>query len=178
MESTIQLQSLVKDYRAGRGKTVHALAGVSLDVARGEIFSLLGPNGAGKTTMVKVLLGIAYPTSGSGTLLGKPLGDTATKIRIGYLPENHRFPNYLTGEQVLRYFGELTGMRGTSLVSRIGDVLRLVNMQEWGRMKIRKYSKGMLQRIGLAQAMLNNPEIMFLDEPTERCGSNREKRYP
>ncbi len=167
MDITIQLLNLVKDYRGGRNKKIHALAGVSLDIARGEIFSLLGPNGAGKTTMVKVLLGIAFPSSGSGTLLGKPLGDTATKTRIGYLPENHRFPNYLTGEQVLRYFGTLTGMHGALLETRIAETMTIVNMQEWGRMKIRKYSKGMLQRIGLAQAMLNNPEIIFLDEPTD-----------
>lgn len=167
MEQVIHLSNATKEFRASRNKTVRALAGVSFDVRRGEIFSLLGPNGAGKTTLIKLLLGIVRPTDGEGTLLGRPLGDVHAKSRIGYLPENHRYPNYLTGEQVLRYFGQLTGMHGAALEKRINDVLAIVNMAEWRATKIRKYSKGMLQRIGLAQAMLNEPDVIFLDEPTD-----------
>jgi ABC-2 type transport system ATP-binding protein len=167
MESTIQINSLVKEYKKSRSTKIKALNGVSFEVGRGEIFSLLGPNGAGKTTLIKLLLGIAFPTSGDGSLLGKPLGDVRSKTRIGYLPENHRYPNYLTGEQVLRYFAQLSGMNGGSIAPHINDVMNIVNMQEWRKTKIRKYSKGMLQRIGLAQAMLNDPEVIFLDEPTD-----------
>ena len=167
MEQVIHLSNATKEFRASRNKTVRALAGVSFDVRRGESFSLLGPNGAGKTTLIKLLLGIVRPTDGEGTLLGRPLGDVHAKSRIGYLPENHRYPNYLTGEQVLRYFGQLNGMHGTALEKRINDVLAIVNMAEWRATKIRKYSKGMLQRIGLAQAMLNEPDVIFLDEPTD-----------
>ncbi|HET7153153.1 MAG TPA: ABC transporter ATP-binding protein [Candidatus Kapabacteria bacterium] len=167
MESTIKINSLVKEYKKSRSTKINALNGVSFEVGRGEIFSLLGPNGAGKTTLIKLLLGIAFPTSGDGSLLGRPLGDVATKTRIGYLPENHRYPNYLTGEQVLRYFAQLSGMNGGSIAPHINDVMNIVNMQEWRKTKIRKYSKGMLQRIGLAQAMLNSPEVIFLDEPTD-----------
>jgi ABC-2 type transport system ATP-binding protein len=167
MESTIKINSLVKEYKKSRSTKIKALNGVSFEVGRGEIFSLLGPNGAGKTTLIKLLLGIAFPTSGDGSLLGKPLGDVRSKTRIGYLPENHRYPNYLTGEQVLRYFAQLSGMNGGSIAPHINDVMNIVNMQEWRKTKIRKYSKGMLQRIGLAQAMLNDPEVIFLDEPTD-----------
>jgi len=167
MENTIHLDMLVKEYSKSRRAKTRALNGVSLEVGRGEIFSLLGPNGAGKTTLIKLLLGIAFPTSGGGSLLGKPLGDTSTKSRVGYLPENHRYPNYLSGEQALRYFARLSGMSGGVLKSRASEMLMLVNMQEWSKVKIRKYSKGMMQRIGLAQAMLNTPDIIFLDEPTD-----------
>ena len=167
MDTTIKINTLVKEYNKSRTTKIKALNGVSFEVGRGEIFSLLGPNGAGKTTLIKLLLGIAFPTSGDGSLLGKPLGDVATKAHVGYLPENHRYPNYLTGEQVLRYFAQLSGMNGGSIAPHINDVMNIVNMQEWRNTKIRKYSKGMLQRIGLAQAMLNDPEVIFLDEPTD-----------
>lgn len=167
MDSVISINNIAKEYKASRTKTVRALGGVSFDVARGEIFSLLGPNGAGKTTLIKLLLGIIHPTAGGGSLLGKPLGDVEAKSRIGYLPENHRYPNYLTGEQVLRHFGQLANMSGSTLETRINDVLKMFNMEEWRTTKMRKYSKGMLQRIGLAQALINSPDVVFLDEPTD-----------
>lgn len=144
-----------------------ALDGVSFDVGEGEIFGLLGPNGAGKTTLVKILLGITYPTSGSGKLFDKNLNDVAIKARMGYLPENHSFPNYFTGEQVLNYYGRLSGMNPDELKRKTDEYLNLVGMSEWRKIKIRKYSKGMMQRIGLAQAMINNPDLIFLDEPTD-----------
>jgi ABC-2 type transport system ATP-binding protein len=151
-----------------RGKgAVTALSELSLDVREGEIFGLLGPNGAGKTTFIKVLLEIVAPTSGSAQMLGEPIGSAPAKARVGYLPENHRYPDFLTGAQVLRYFGKLSGMSGAELERRIDDRLRLVGMEQWKNTKIRKYSKGMLQRIGLAQALVNDPQLVMLDEPTD-----------
>ena len=151
-----------------RGKgAVTALAELSLDVREGEIFGLLGPNGAGKTTFIKVLLEIVRVTSGQAALLGQPVGHAAAKARVGYLPENHRYPDFLTGAQVLRYFGKLSGIPGPELEQRIDDRLRLVGMEQWKNTKIRKYSKGMLQRIGLAQALINDPKLVMLDEPTD-----------
>ena len=151
-----------------RGKgAVAALTDFSLDVHEGEIFGLLGPNGAGKTTFIKVLLDIVRATAGEATLLGEPIGLASAKARVGYLPENHKYPDFLTGAQVLRYFGKLGGLSGADLESRIDDRLRLVGMAEWRDTKIRKYSKGMLQRIGLAQALINDPALVMLDEPTD-----------
>ena len=151
-----------------RGKgAVTALSELSLDVREGEIFGLLGPNGAGKTTFIKVLLEIVAPTAGSAQMLGEAIGSAPAKARVGYLPENHRYPDFLTGAQVLRYFGKLSGMSGAELEHRIDDRLRLVGMEQWKNTKIRKYSKGMLQRIGLAQALINDPQLVMLDEPTD-----------
>ncbi len=165
--TVIAASSLSKIYSPRSSHAVRALDGVSLDVHPGEIFGLLGPNGSGKTTFIKLLLGIAFPTSGSGTVLGRPLGSTEAKTRIGYLPENHRYPPYLNGEQILRFFGKLTGLEPRKLENRIDEVLKLVGMEQWRKVKFRKYSKGMMQRIGLAQALLNQPEVIFLDEPTD-----------
>ena len=167
--SVITINNLRKEFSSknfSKNKIV-ALDGVSFDVGEGEIFGLLGPNGAGKTTLVKILLGITYPTSGSGKLFGKDLNDVAIKARMGYLPENHSFPNYFTGEQVLNYYGRLSGMNPDELKRKTDEYLNLVGMSEWRKIKIRKYSKGMMQRIGLAQAMINNPDLIFLDEPTD-----------
>ncbi|MDX9759616.1 MAG: ABC transporter ATP-binding protein [Bacteroidota bacterium] len=151
-----------------RGKgAVTALAELSLEVREGEIFGLLGPNGAGKTTFIKVLLEIVRVTAGRAVMLGEPVGNAAAKARVGYLPENHRYPDFLTGAQVLRYFGKLSGVPGPELEQRIDDRLRLVGMEQWKNTKIRKYSKGMLQRIGLAQALINDPKLVMLDEPTD-----------
>ena len=151
-----------------RGKgAVTALSEFSLDVQEGEIFGLLGPNGAGKTTFIKVLLDIVSASAGSAELLGRPIGNAAAKAGVGYLPENHKYPDFLTGAQVLRYFGKLSGLQGAALEKRIDDRLQLVGMAEWRNVKIRKYSKGMLQRIGLAQALINDPKLVMLDEPTD-----------
>ncbi len=167
--AVIDTQGLSKTYRNGlfRKQSIEALRPLSLTVNQGEVFGLLGPNGAGKTTFIKLLLGIIFPTSGSATILGRPFDDFRFKEKIGYLPENHRYPSYLTGGQVLRYFGELSGLPGNELTRRIPEVLKLVDMERWAKVRIKKYSKGMLQRIGLAQAILNEPDVIFLDEPTD-----------
>lgn len=166
MEFALTTDSVTK--RFGSGATaVHALQGVSISVNRGEIYSLLGPNGAGKTTFIKCLLGIVFPTSGSGYLLGHPLGATKAKERIGYLPESHRYPLHLTGEQALSYFGKLSGIDNPALANRIEESLRMVGMNDWRATKVRKYSKGMMQRIGLAQSLINDPDLIILDEPTD-----------
>jgi ABC-2 type transport system ATP-binding protein len=166
MEFALTTDSLAK--RFGSGPTsVPALQGVNISVQRGEIYSLLGPNGAGKTTFIKCLLGIVFPSGGSGHILGLPLGSIKAKEKIGYLPENHRYPLHLTGEQVLRYFGKLSGVDSGALSQRIDATLGLVGMTEWRTMKVRKYSKGMMQRLGLAQALINDPDLIILDEPTD-----------
>jgi ABC-2 type transport system ATP-binding protein len=166
--SSISADRITKVFK-GRTKdrSIVALSEFSLDVGSGEIFGLLGPNGAGKTTFIKVLLEIVFPTSGSATVLGEKIGSVAAKSRIGYLPENHKYPAYLTGEQVLRYFGKLSGIAAPRLESEVTRLLTLVEMDKWRKVKIRKYSKGMLQRVGLAQALINDPRLVILDEPTD-----------
>ncbi len=166
MEYILTTDSLVKRFGGG-AKAVPALQGVSISVKAGEIYSLLGPNGAGKTTFIKCMLGIVFPTSGSGYIFGDPLGSINSKKRIGYLPENHRYPLHLTGEQVLRYFGKLSEVDPVLLEARINETLGLVGMNDWRTMKVRKYSKGMMQRLGLAQALINDPDLIILDEPTD-----------
>jgi len=146
---------------------VTALDSVSLSVDTGHIFGLLGPNGAGKTTLTKILLGVLYPTSGSAKILEKPLNNIQIKEKIGYLPENHRYPDFLRGGQVLDYFGSVAGVSRNEIDKRKTRLLKMVDMDEWAGKRIRKYSKGMLQRLGLAQALINDPDILFLDEPTD-----------
>ena len=165
----ITADSLSKTYVTGltSRRQVKALDNVSLQVARGEIFALLGPNGAGKTTFLRILLSLVSATAGKASMLGTDIPNDAVRSRIGFLPENHRFPAFLTGEHVLRYFGKLGGVSTPQLDQRIPVLLDLVGMSQWRAMKVRTYSKGMLQRLGLAQAMINDPELLFLDEPTD-----------
>jgi ABC-2 type transport system ATP-binding protein len=164
----IETKSLSKIYSTAFGKKkVNALSEVSLKISHGTIFGLLGPNGAGKTTFVKLLLGITYPTLGSGILLNEPISNYTVKKKIGYLPENHRYPGYLKGIEVLRFFGKLSGMSGKDLEIKIDELLELVKLSEWGKSKVKTYSKGMMQRLGLAQSLLNDPDLVFLDEPTD-----------
>ncbi len=165
----IEADALSKIYRKSitRSDLIHALQSVSLTVETGQIFSLLGPNGAGKTTFIKIILSQTHPTSGSASILGAQVPDVKSRAFVGYLPESHRYPSYLTGEQVLRLFGRLSGVSHTDLRSRIPSLLHMVGMTEWRNVKVKKYSKGMLQRIGLAQALINDPRIVFLDEPTD-----------
>jgi ABC-2 type transport system ATP-binding protein len=158
----IETDNLIKQY----GK-VEALKGVSLRVAPGEIFGLLGQNGAGKTTLVKILLGITGGTSGSATLLDQPAGTAAVRRRVGYLPEDHRFPDYHSGYSLLEFYGTLLGVRRRDLLRRIPEMLALVGLKGRQHYKIRTYSKGMKQRVGIAQALLHDPEVIFLDEPTD-----------
>ena len=158
----MEIEYLKKRY----GKFV-ALAGVSLSVPRGTVFGLLGPNGAGKSTLVKSLLTIIRPTECRGKMLGQRIGDRKTLARVGYLPEHARFPEYLTGREVVHYSAGMTGVAGPMAKERTERLLERVGMAEWGGKKVKTYSKGMKQRIGLAQALVNEPEIVFLDEPTD-----------
>ena len=159
----IHLDHVAKTYR---GK-VQALRGIQMHVRRGEIFGLLGPNGAGKSTLVKILLTVIRPTSCKGSLLGRPVGYKPALARVGYLPEHHRFPDYLTGAQVIDFYGAMNGVDRTTRRKRAGELLELVGMSDWARKRVRSYSKGMRQRIGIAQALVNNPELVLLDEPTD-----------
>lgn len=165
----VEVEDLRKTYREGliRRKSVDALRGVSLQVAKGEIFGLLGPNGAGKTTLIKVLLGIVRKTGGEATMLGFRAGDRRGRVRVGYLPESHRIPRHLTGYTALDYYGGLSRMPLSKIRDRRDSLLEMVGLEGWGKSPVKTYSKGMLQRLGLAQAMLHEPELLILDEPTD-----------
>jgi ABC-2 type transport system ATP-binding protein len=167
--TAVETESLSKTYRTGfpRKTSVAALSGVSLAVDEGKIFGLLGPNGAGKTTFIKILLGLTHPSAGEATLLGVKLPDTRVKSRVGYLPENPRYPPYLNGLQVLELFGKLCGLSSHDARRKAPGLLATVGLEEWRTMKAKRFSKGMLQRLGLAQALINDPDILFLDEPTD-----------
>jgi ABC-2 type transport system ATP-binding protein len=143
-----------------------AVKGLTLQVERGEVFGFLGPNGAGKTTSMKMLLGLVAPTSGTASLLGAPIGDLATLARIGFLPEHFRFQDWLTAREFLFLHGELLGMEIDDLRVRLDGLLERVGLSDFREKQLRTFSKGMLQRIGLAQALLNRPALVFLDEPT------------
>jgi ABC-2 type transport system ATP-binding protein len=143
-----------------------AVAEMNLEVRRGEAFGLLGPNGAGKSTCLKMLLGLARPTAGSGRMLGRPLGDAGARRRVGFLPEHFHFQDWLSGAELLRLHGRLYGMSTDALRQRVPQLLARVGLENQGDKPLRDYSKGMQQRVGLAQALLNDPEILFLDEPT------------
>ncbi|MEN6606839.1 MAG: ABC transporter ATP-binding protein [Bryobacteraceae bacterium] len=140
---------------------------VSLRIARGTTFGLLGPNGAGKTTFVKMLLGVIRPTAGNAQILGVDARRDESRRSIGYLPENHRFPTYQTGRSMLDFFGALSGVDAGVRKRRIPELLEEVGLQNWAGVRLKKYSKGMLQRLGLAQALLNSPSLLVLDEPTD-----------
>lgn len=165
----ITTKNLSKEYpsKSFSKEKILALNNFSLEVESGEIFGILGPNGAGKTTLIKILLGITHRTSGEVKIFDKEISDESYKKKVGYLPENHKFPNYLTGEQVMYFFGMLCGMSKKEVKKKSSEYLKLVDMEKWQKTKIKKYSKGMMQRLGLAQSMLNNPELIFLDEPTD-----------
>ena len=143
-----------------------AVRGLTLQVAHGEVFGFLGPNGAGKTTSLKMFLGLVAPTSGSAMLLGAPLGDRAVRGEIGFLPEHFRFHDWLTAQEFLTLHGRLYRMDASRLRGRLAELLELVGLTPFRDKRLRTFSKGMLQRIGLAQALLNNPKLVFLDEPT------------
>ncbi len=159
----IDVRGVTKIYR-GR---VAALQGVSLRVQRGEVFGLLGPNGAGKSTLIKILMTVVRPTTAAGTLLGHRVGHKPTLAHVGYLPEHHRFPRYLTGRQTLEFFAALSGVERATRRRRAGELIEIVGMTAWADQKVAAYSKGMMQRIGLAQALVNDPDLVLLDEPTD-----------
>ena len=159
----IDLHHVEKIYK---GK-VHALRGIEMRVHHGEIFGLLGPNGAGKTTLVKIMMTVVRPTKARGTVLGRPIGHKPTLARVGYLPEHHRFPSYLTGRQVLEFYAALAKVDRKTRRARSAELLELVGMRAWANKKISSYSKGMMQRVGIAQALMNDPDLIVLDEPTD-----------
>jgi ABC-2 type transport system ATP-binding protein len=163
----IRTEALTKDFQAGfwRPRPRRALDALDLHVERGEIFGLLGPNGAGKTTTLKLLLQLLFPTSGRASLLGRPAGDIDARRRLGYLPEHPYFYDYLTAEELLDYFGRLFGISAADRRARVARLLDDVGIGAERRLPLRKFSKGMLQRVGLAQAMINEPELLILDEP-------------
>lgn len=166
----IETKNITKIYGSAKlnKSKVQALTDFTFSVNEGEIFGLLGPNGAGKTTLIKILLAITFPTTGTGTIFGKPLTDSKWKSKVGYLPENHKFPLYLTGEQVLTFYGRLSGLKNKiELDKKITALLETMQLTQWKKTKIKKYSKGMMQKLGLAQALLNEPDLLFLDEPTD-----------
>jgi ABC-2 type transport system ATP-binding protein len=160
-EPALAAQALSKDFGS---KT--AVRDLTLSVPRGEVFGFLGPNGAGKTTSIKMLLGLVHPTSGGGHLLGEPIGRTRARARVGYLPEHFAFHEWLQGRELLRFHGRLLGLGGAALEASLEQLLRRVELAAAGDRCLREYSKGMKQRIGLAQALLGEPELVFLDEPT------------
>jgi len=162
----VQTEQLSKIFRVGFwGKKVTAVNGINLEVRPGEVFGFLGPNGAGKTTTLKMLMGLIYPTSGQAWLFGRDLGDPQTKARLGFLPESPYFYDYLTSCEFLGFYGHLFGLWGAVLDKRIDELLELVGMTHAKDLQLRKFSKGMLQRVGVAQALINDPELVVLDEP-------------
>ncbi|MBU0560017.1 MAG: ABC transporter ATP-binding protein [Bacteroidetes bacterium] len=164
----IESSGLTKIYNGKRRtQKITALNSLDLQIDNGIIYGLLGPNGAGKTTFVKIILGIVNPTSGSAKLLGKNITEHEVRNKIGFLPENHKFPHYLSAEEVLKYFAKLRRFDSKNINSEIEKVLDKVKLSKWKKTKIKKFSKGMLQRLGLANAIITNPEILFLDEPTD-----------
>lgn len=168
MPPIVEIEQLTKDYEVGfwRRRKVRALDGLTLHVNEGEIFGFLGANGAGKTTTLKLLMRLMFPTSGNARILGHDIADVALHIRIGYLPENPYFYDYLTAREFLDYCGQLFGMAKPARKQRTAELLARVHLdrKSWD-VQLRKFSKGMLQRVGLAQALVNDPAIVFLDEP-------------
>ena len=167
MTAAIRIDELTKDYAIGfwRRRPYRALDRLSLEIEPGEVFGFLGPNGAGKTTTLKLLMQLIFPSSGRAEILGRPVGDLATRQRIGYLPENPHFYDHLTAEELLTYFARLFGYHGPALKSRVTGLLDRVAIGAERRLQLRKFSKGMIQRVGIAQALVNDPEVVFLDEP-------------
>ena len=167
MPPAIRIDELTKDYAIGfwRKRPYRALDRLTLEIDEGEVFGFLGPNGAGKTTTLKLLMQLTFPTAGRAEILGQPVGDVAVRRRIGYLPENPSFYDYLTAEELLNYFAQLFGYSAADRRTRVPALLDRVGIGGERRLQLRKFSKGMIQRVGIAQALLNDPEVIFLDEP-------------
>src|SRR5216117_4005995 len=166
-EPAIEIESLTKDYPTGflHLKTKRSLENLSMRIEEGESFGFLGPNGAGKSTTIKLLMGIIFPTSGSAKILGRPTTDVEMHKDIGYLPEQPYFYDYLTAAELLDYFARFYGMKAAERKDRVAKLLKKVGLETAGKIQLRKYSKGMLQRVGLAQAILHDPKVVILDEP-------------
>jgi ABC-2 type transport system ATP-binding protein len=167
-EYAIETVQLGKIYHSRfRGRKIPAVSDLTLRVPIGVKFGLLGPNGAGKTTFVKLLLSAVHPTCGTASLFGRNSEEPEARRPIGYLPENHRFPTYLTGSGMLDFYSALSGLPSNDRKRRVPELLELVGLRDWGDVRIKKYSKGMLQRLGLAQALIHRPRLLILDEPTD-----------
>src|SRR3982751_6297689 len=167
-EFAIETAGLTKIFRSRWSrKEFCAVDAVSLQVPRGTTFGLLGPNGAGKTTFVKMLLSVVHPTAGQALIYGQHSGIPESRRPIGYLPENHRFPTYFSGTGMLDFYAALSGVPASERKRRVPGMLKLVGLENWGDVRIKKYSKGMLQRLGLAQALMHRPRLLILDEPTD-----------
>jgi ABC-2 type transport system ATP-binding protein len=162
MNTQIEVSGLKKHY--GR---ITALDGIDFSVREGELFGLLGPNGAGKTTTVKILLGLTRATAGEAKIAGLPVRDPESRRSVGYLPEGHKIPNYLTARQAMRIFGRMSGMNGADIEKRIPLLLERVRIPQWADVRVKKFSKGMTQRLGLACALIHSPRLLLLDEPTD-----------
>jgi ABC-2 type transport system ATP-binding protein len=168
MSTVIEVAGLRKEYRSSFGKgRITALDGIDFQVQEGELFGLLGPNGAGKTTTVKILLGLTHATSGNALVSGLPVKNPESRRRVGYLPEGHKIPNYLTPRQTLSIFGRMSGMSTTAIKDRIPVLLDKVRLGQWTDVRVKKFSKGMTQRLGLACALIHSPHVLLLDEPTD-----------
>jgi len=167
MPPAIRIEGLTKDFAVGfwRKRPRRALDGLTLEIATGEVFGFLGPNGAGKTTTLKLLMQLLFPTSGRMEILGRPPGDLELRRRIGFLPEEPYFYDYLTAEELLTYFASLFGLSGPERRARVARLLDEAGIGGERRLALRKLSKGMIQRVGIAQALVNDPEVVFLDEP-------------
>jgi ABC-2 type transport system ATP-binding protein len=165
--AAIEITGLTKTYTVGfwRKRPKCALRPLTLTVEHGEIFGYLGPNGAGKTTTLKLLMGLIFPSAGSAHILGKPIDDPSIKAQIGFLPEQPYFYDYLTATELLTYYAQLSGVPARERRRRVDEVLHRVGLPDSGRTQLRKLSKGMLQRVGIAQAILHDPKVVFLDEP-------------
>ena len=166
--AAIEVSGLRKVYRTAFGKTqITALDGIDFSVAEGELFGLLGPNGAGKTTTVKILLDLTRATDGNAVISGIPVGDPESRRHVGYLPEGHKIPNYLTARQTMSIFGRMSGMDSATIARRTGELLETLKLSQWLDVRVKKFSKGMTQRLGLATAMIHSPRVLLLDEPTD-----------
>lgn len=169
MQSTaaVEIDGLVKDFAVGiRGVKLRAVAGLSLRIPAGQVFGLLGPNGSGKSTTIKALLGLVEPTAGCCRIFGVDSREVGARCEVGYLPESPYFYRYLTGRELVTFHGRLAGGSGAGLRTKVGEVLAQVGLEEHGDRAVGTYSKGMLQRVGLAQALVHDPRLLILDEPT------------
>ena len=170
MESStpaVETRGLTKRYPlAWKRKILLALDHLDLQIQPGEVFGLLGPNGSGKSTTLKLLLGLVYPSEGEARVFGEPCDSLEARRRVGFLPENPYFYGFLTGDETLRFYGKLAGVKGAGLDQKVDELIELVGLQNGRERPLRSYSKGMLQRIGLAQALIHDPDLLFLDEPT------------
>ena len=168
MTPLIEVAGLRKTYRSAIGKPrITALDGIDFTVREGELFGLLGPNGAGKTTTVKILLGLTRPSAGEARISGLAVNDPESRRRVGYLPEGHRIPGYLTARQAMSIFGRMSGMDKASINKRVIELLEKVRIASWADVGVKKFSKGMTQRLGLAIALIHSPNVLLLDEPTD-----------